>query len=175
MPIIATPARRRIAMGVLLVLAASGGVIRALAPDPSISRDVGTLMLVLWLPAIGNLIAYLTTKLPRPAPPPTHFSPDRPFSPHLEVSLQRLAVPADFARSIAADQLATVLVGRRGFTVRFATSVAHWLAGNGDSNEKVELLRPSAALAHLRAGTDFYLLVGQQPVAKGQILRLHVS
>ena len=68
-----------------------------------------------------------------------------------------------------------MLVGRRGFTVRFDTSVAHWLAGDGDSNEKVELLRPSAALAHLRVGTDFYLLVGQQPVAKGRILRLHVS
>lgn len=162
-------------MAVLLVLAASGGVIRALAPDPSISRDVGTLMLVLWLPAVGNLIAYLTTKLPRRAPPPTRFAPDMPFSPQLEVSLQRLAVPPDLARSIPADQLATVLVGGRGFTVRFATSVAHWIAGDGDSNEMLELLRPSAALVHLREGTDFYLLVGQQPVAKGRILRLHVS
>jgi hypothetical protein len=172
MPITATPARRRIAMGALLVLAASGGVIRALAPDPSITRDVGSLLLVLWLPAVGNLIAYLVTKLPRRAPPPTHFSPDRPFSANLEVTLQRLALPADFAPSVPADQLATVLVGRSGFTVRFATPVAHWLAGDGDSTVMLELLRPSAALAHLRAGTEFHLLIGRQAVAKGGILRI---
>ena len=170
MAIIATPARRRIAMAMLLVLAALGGVVRALAPDPSITRDIGTLMLVLWLPAIGNLIAYLTKKLPASTPPPTHFSPDAPFSAHLQVRLQRLALPADFALSLPAGQLAVVQVGRRGFTVRLATPIADWLAGEGDLTVMLELLRPTAAFEHLDAGVGFHLLIGQQPVAKGEVL-----
>jgi hypothetical protein len=169
MPLIATPARRRAAMATLLTLAALGGVMRWLAPNPSITRDIGTLMLVLWLPAIGNLIAWLTKKLPRSAPPPTHFSPEAPFSAQVEAQLQRLALPAGFATSIEPGQLATVLVGRRGFTVRLAEPIAQWLAGEGDSPVMLELLRPSAATAHLVAGTDFHLLVGRQPVAKGVV------
>jgi len=46
-------------MAVMLVLAAAGGVIREMAPNPSVLRDIGTLMLVLWLPAVGNLVCYL--------------------------------------------------------------------------------------------------------------------
>lgn len=157
-------------MAVLLALAALGGVIRWWAPDPSIARDIGTLMLVLWLPAIGNLIAYLAGKLPRAAPPPTRFAPDAPFTADIEVALQRLALPAGFAGSVPADGLATVLVGRHGFTARTAASMADWLAGQGDSTLALQLLRPSAALAHLRAGTDFHLLVGRQPVARGRVL-----
>eukprot|EP01034_Spumella_vulgaris_P006289 gene6289-8010_t len=44
---------RRVAMAVLLGLAVLGGVIRYTATNPSTLRDVGTLLLVLWVPAIG--------------------------------------------------------------------------------------------------------------------------
>ncbi len=158
-------------MALLLLAAALGAVIRGMAPDPSITRDVGTLMLVLWLPAIGNLIAYLSKKLPRGSSPPTRFSPDVPFSADIEVNLQRLALPVALARPIPTDQLATVLVGRRGFSVRFAISIEDWLAGDGDATMALELLRPSAALAHLQDGTRFHLLSGPLPVAKGVVLQ----
>src|SRR6478609_1073460 len=89
-----TSSRRRLAMAVLLLLAASGGVIRKFAPDPSVLRDVGTLLLVLWLPAIGNLIAYFVSKIPRKAPPRTEFDAGAAFSPHLHAEVEAAGVPA---------------------------------------------------------------------------------
>lgn len=172
MALTATPARRRIAMAVLLVLALAGGVVRELAPDPSALRDVGTLMLVLWLPAVGNLVGYLKGKLPRAAPPPTQFAPGLPFSPHLEVRVERLALPPGLAETLADDMPATVLVGRRGFSVRFETPLRAWLARGGDATAMLQLLRPDSARGHLAAGTAFHLLAGHQAVAKGVVVRL---
>ena len=165
-----TPSRRRLAMAAVLALAVAGGVIRALAPDPSTLRDVGTLLLVLWLPAIGNLIAYLAGKLPKGSPPPTGFAPGQPFSPQVQVQLERIPLPAGAAAAFHADQLGTVLVGRRGFTVRFAGPITAWVAGEGDTTLSLELLRPQAARGYLEEGTEFHLLLGAQPVAKGRVL-----
>ncbi|MBA3773934.1 MAG: hypothetical protein H0X13_16020 [Ramlibacter sp.] len=53
-----TSARRQIIMATLLGLAIVGAVMRYWAPNPSATRDIGTLMLVLWLPAVGNLISF---------------------------------------------------------------------------------------------------------------------
>ncbi len=159
-------------MALLLALAATGGVVRFMAPNPSVARDVGTLMLVLWLPVVGNLIGYLSRKIPRAAPPPTDFPPGAPFLADLEVSLQRLSQPAGSAQPAPADGLATVIVGRRGFTVRYPPGGLDWLPGRADAVMSLQLLRPGAALAHLQAGTKFHLLVGHQPVAKGGVVRV---
>jgi hypothetical protein len=43
--------RRQVVMCVLLGLAAAGAAIRHWADNPSLARDIGTLLLVLWLPA----------------------------------------------------------------------------------------------------------------------------
>ncbi|MBI5277561.1 MAG: hypothetical protein HY854_13985 [Burkholderiales bacterium] len=171
MALTVTPARRRIAMGMLLVLAAAGGVVRELAPDPSVLRDVGTLMLVLWLPAVGNLIGYLKGKIPQAAPPPTHFAPGLAFSPQLEVQLQRLPLPPGLVPALDDELLGTVLVGRRGFSVRFEMPLRAWLQGTGDGRSMLELLRPASAGSHLVAGTAFHLLAGTQVVAKGVVVR----
>ncbi|MES2633543.1 MAG: hypothetical protein V4669_11260 [Pseudomonadota bacterium] len=61
---IVTSSRRQIVMGVLLLLAVIGAAVRYWAPNPSTARDVGTLMLVLWLPAVGNLVAFAISKMP---------------------------------------------------------------------------------------------------------------
>lgn len=58
-----TSSRRQIVMVVLLVLAVIGAAIRYWAPNPSAARDVGTLLLVLWLPAVGNLVAFAIGKM----------------------------------------------------------------------------------------------------------------
>ncbi len=158
-------------MAVMLALAAAGGVIRALAPAPSVLRDVGTLMLVLWLPAIGNLLAYLMGKLPRGEPPPTQFPPGSPFLPQLEVQLERQLLPPGFVQAVPEDLLAVVLVGRRGFSARFDQPLRTWLGGGDGSAWTLQLLRPDSARAHLRAGTAFHLLAGTQVVAKGTVVR----
>jgi hypothetical protein len=54
-----TSARRQIIMATLLGLAIVGAAMRYWAPNPSATRDIGTLMLVLWLPAVGNLVSFV--------------------------------------------------------------------------------------------------------------------
>ena len=165
----ATPGRRRLAMIALLSLAVAGGVIRHYAPNPSTLRDVGTLLLVLWLPAVGNLIAWLIRKIPRSVPPATEFAPGAVFAPQLKVALERTelaaeaVVPPDLADGI-------VLVGRRGFVARVGEPLVRLLAVAGEQEAMLELLHPQGALPQLGAGTEFHLLVGTTAVAKGRVL-----
>ncbi|RYY99978.1 MAG: hypothetical protein EOO24_16830 [Comamonadaceae bacterium] len=171
MPIVATPGRRRIAMAVLLALAALGAVIRATAPDPSVLRDIGTLLLVLWLPAVGNLIAWLIRQIPPAAPRVTDFRPGAPFTPHLRAEL--MPVPVAPASAIdAAEARCTLIVGRQGFTARLAAPVVQLLQPAGSQVHQLELLRPDQALQQLKPGVRFHLLVGPTALASGEVLPL---
>jgi hypothetical protein len=168
MPLAATPSRRRLVMIALLLLASAGGVIRYVAPQPSALHDLGTLLLVAWLPAVGNLIAYLARKIPRRAPPSQEFAPDAVFTPHLAAWLEAVdrtgQPPVD---APAPDCI--VVVGRNAFTARLSQPVSELLAATGPQLLTLEFLRPALALDSLRPGTRFYLLVGRLPVAKGQV------
>ena len=169
MPLVATSGRRRIAMAVLLALAVLGAVIRATAPDPSVLRDIGTLLLVLWLPAVGNLIAWLIRQIPPGAPRVTDFSPGAPFTPHLRTEL----VPVPVAAGAAIDSTearCTLIVGRQGFTGRFASPVVQQLQPAGPQVHQLELLRPEQALPQLKPGVRFHLLVGPTALASGHVL-----
>jgi hypothetical protein len=165
----ATPARRRLVMIVLLLMAASGGVIRHFAANPSTLRDIGTLLLVLWLPAVGNLVAYLIRKIPRRPPPVTTFA--AAFAPQLQVRLQAVDVDAQARAALDSGQrLCTLVVGRRGFTARGEQPVARMLATAPAEAQELELLHPGAALGELQPGTGFHLLVGRTAVATGSVL-----
>src|SRR3954470_9888820 len=127
-----TSHRRRLVMAVLLVLAASGGIIRHQAPNPSTLRDIGTLLLVMWLPAVGNFVGFLMRKIPKGKPPPTHFDPALPFTPQLRVQLEAVPLPEGFIASLdPVDDRGTLLTGRHGFTVRLDRPVAQWLQAPG--------------------------------------------
>ncbi|HSV47168.1 MAG TPA: hypothetical protein VLJ58_15370 [Ramlibacter sp.] len=172
-----TSPQRRVVMAVLLALAVSGGIVRTLAPNPSTLRDIGTLLLVLWVPAIGNLIGYLKNKIPRSEPPPTDFAPGTAFAPQLQAQIEANQLPRGFLETMdPADRRATVIVGRRGFTVRLEQPVAQWLAHAGQQGpqeqQAFELLRPDTARPHLPAGCEFHLLVGTTAVAKGRVVGL---
>lgn len=157
-------------MAVLLALAFAGGVIRHQAPDPSTLRDIGTLLLVLWLPAVGNLVAYLMRRIPSRKPPPTAFPPDAAFSAQLQTRIDLVAAPAAFIAALdPAERRCTVLVGRQGFTVRSAVPLSQWLA-DAPQSLALECLVPSAALRQLVPGTAFHLLAGTTVVAQGQVL-----
>ena len=169
--LVATSSRRRIAMGVMLALAVTGGVVRHYAPAPSTLRDIGTLLLVMWLPAVGNLIAYLVGKLPRRAPPPTDFPAGSAFAPQLEVHAEPVPLPQDWLAALDPDERrAVLLVGRHGFTVRLAQPIAQWLAQGQAKSTWVELLRPDAARDALATGTALHVLVGSTVVAKGTVV-----
>jgi hypothetical protein len=169
--LIATPFRRRLAMAVMLALAVSGGIIRHYAPSPSTLHDVGTLLLVMWLPAVGNLIGYLVRKLPRSEPPPTDFPAGSTFRPQWQVQLEPVPLPEGWLATLdPAAHKAVLLVGRQGFTVRAEQPLSRWL-GRGDTQVvALELLRPDAASRALKPGTTFHLLVGTTAVGKGSVL-----
>lgn len=154
-------------MIVLLSLATAGAVIRTLAPNPSTLRDIGTLLLVLWLPAVGNLVAWFIKRIPRKAPPATDFARDAAFAPQLRVRLEKTELAAPMSPDASAF---VVLVGRRGFVGRLGAPLGRVLAVPGEQEAMLELLHPAGALPQLGVGTEFHLLVGTQAVAKGRVV-----
>lgn len=161
-------------MAVLLALAVVGGVVRWLAPNPSTLRDIGTLMLVLWVPAIGQLISWLMGKLigkiPRKAPPSHEFAADSPFTPHVHADITPVPLTDGMPPLSDADTRCTLVIGRNGFTARLDQPVAWWLTQPGTRRAAIELLRPDVAKPHLAAGTAFHLVVGTVAVARGEVL-----
>jgi hypothetical protein len=171
MPLVATSARRQLAMAVMLALAVTGGIIRHQAPNPSTLRDIGSLLLVMWLPAVGNFIAFLARKVPTGKPPPTHFAEGSPFTPQLRLQLDQVPLPADFIATLEPlDDRGTLLTGRRGFTIRLDRPMAQWLAQPLQAPVAVQCLLPEVALRTLVPGTPVHLLVGTTAVAKGQVV-----
>jgi hypothetical protein len=165
-----TSSSRRLVMAVLLALAIAGAAIRLLADNPSTLRDMGTLLLVLWIPAVGNLIGWLRAKLPAATPPPTGFAEGAPFEAQLVAELTPLA-PEGFLEAFdPATPTCTVLSGRQGFTARTVPPLAQWLADPAPHRLRLQFLAPALALRRLPPQTAFHVLVGQVAVAKGRVL-----
>jgi hypothetical protein len=168
MALIVTSSRRRIVMATLLAFAVAGAVIRYLAPDPSTLRDIGTLLLVLWLPAVGNLIAWLVRRIPRRAPRSNAFPEAGAFVPHLRTRLEPVEISAALQAALEASGAeCLLLVGREAFTARLALPVARALSG--PPLQPIEFLHPARALAYFPPGTAFHLLVGSTAVARGRV------
>jgi hypothetical protein len=170
-----TPSGRRLAMAVLLVLATAGGVLRHFADNPSTLRDVGTLLLVLWLPAVGNLVAFLVRKIPvrPPAPRVADFPPGSNFAPHLLAQLDPVPVPEGALQAMDPhDRRCTIVAGQQAFTVRLDEPVVARFATGQAQSLALELLRPDVARQHLPVGREFHLLAGMTAVAKGRVLEV---
>jgi hypothetical protein len=169
MALTATPARRRLIMIALLLLAVAGSLIRYFAPDPSTLRDIGTLLMVLWLPAVGNLVAYFVRKIPRKPTKPAGFAEGSAFTPHLRVRLEPTGLVADLPAAFACEgNQCTLIVGNAGFTARIGPAVP----GTGAEDVPVELLRPEVALPALKPGTQLRLVIGAIAAARGQVVEL---
>lgn len=167
----ATSPRRKLIVTVLLGLAVAGGVIRYWADNPSLWRDLGTLMLVLWLPVIGNVIAYVGNKLPRPAPPPLAFDAGLPFTAHVVVDFTPL-VPLSQIPAVPQgpeQDLFTLVVGRDGFRARCPLAPASYLGGQEVQSLALEFLRPKQAVHRFPVGTAFRMLWGSTAVGKGTV------
>lgn len=165
----ATPHRRQLIVAVLLALALVGAGMRLWADNPSLARDIGTLLLVLWLPAVGNIVAFAIGRWRAAHPPRPPFDPLAPFQGHLLVELAR-AGPAAAAATDAGP--CTLVVGSEGFTARLAQPLAQWLAGPQPAVLQVQLLRPALALPRLPAGAPFSVLAGTRAVGTGRVLEV---
>ena len=161
----ATSARRKLVVVILLVLALAGGAIRLLAPNPSTLRDMGSLMLVLWVPVIGNVIAFLVHRIKLRRTP---F--DFPFAPDLLVEMSPLAPPPRLGQPLA-DSCA-LIVGTEGFTVRLSQPLAGWLKAGAPIQVQAQFLKPAMALALFPPDTPFRIVAQQQLVGQGRVLQV---
>ncbi|MHB1121846.1 MAG: hypothetical protein ACYC0T_03885 [Ramlibacter sp.] len=165
----ATPHRRQVIVAVLLALAIAGAGMRQWADNPSLARDIGTLLLVLWLPAVGNIVAFAIGRWRAAHPQRPPFNPAAAFQGHLLVELARVG-PAGAGAMDAG--LCTLVVGREGFTARLAQPLALWLTGPQPAVLQVQLLRPTLALPRLPLGAVFSVLAGTRPVGTGRVLEV---
>ena len=163
--------RRQIITTVLLLFSVGGGLLRWLAPQPSLARDMGSLLLVLWLPIIGNIIAWVVARAHKPKNAPPGFAPDSPFTPSAHITLTLLAaeVPSQ-SRPIRAGLFhCMVVVGHEAFSARLQVPPHAEPVPEVAQPLEVEFLRPEVALPKLKPGTDFTLLSGRTLLGRGQV------
>ena len=165
----ATAARRKLIVIVLLLLALAGGAIRAWANNPSTLRDVGSLLLVLWVPVIGNVIAYLVRQFWTARG--RSFPRDQPFAGELLVEMLPLVQMSASTSPMTGHDCALV-VGTEGFTVRLPQPVGDWLGGGVAAQMQVQFLKPEMALPSFAADTAFRIIARQQLVGQGRVLRV---
>lgn len=164
---VVSSSRRQIVMAVLLGLAAVGAAMRHYAENPSLTRDIGTLLLVLWLPAVGNLVAFVVRQAAARVRPPRAFDDAKPFLAQLLADITPLEEHAIAGELAGRQRDCTVIVGTEGFRARTALPLARALRPGGPV--ELEFLRPSLALARLSPGTAFHLLAGTAVVASGRV------
>ncbi len=167
--------RRKIIVIVLLAFAVLGAVIRHYAVPGTTTRNIGTLLMVLWVPVIGNVVGWLIGKARRPAAVPAappDFADGSVFEPHaqVEITLRPAAVPAEDRLVTEGEHRCALVVGNQGFSAR-------WFVGAGDGFRRgqakmlqVEFLAPATALPHFAPGTVFRMLVGEAFIGDGQVM-----
>jgi len=168
--------RRKLIVVILLCLAVGGALVRHYAERGTTMRDIGTLLMVLWVPIIGNVIAWLIGKLPRRAPPavPASFDAARAFAPHFlaELTLRPPALPSHDVPLGAGEYRCALVVGNEGFSARWLVPQGEVLARGTPHALDIELLSPETAAARFPAGAAFRVLVGDSFIADGRVLEL---
>ena len=165
----ATSPRRQLIVFILLGLALVGGALRMWAPKPSVAYDMGNLLLALWVPVIGNVIAFLVRKGRQRMLRGRSFAPDAPFKAHLLVELT--SVPAFQAAGDAelGGSGCVLVLDAEGFTARIASPLRQWLESSQPHGAGLQLLRPELALSRLPVGAVFGVLAGQTVVGTGRV------
>jgi hypothetical protein len=166
--------RRKLIVAILLCVAVGGGLVRHYATPGTTTRDIGTLLMVLWVPIIGNVIAWLIGKLPRravPAEPPT-FDTERAFTPHLQVelTLRPPALPSHDVPLAAGEYRCALVVDNEGFSARWLLPQGQVLGRGKPHALDIELLAPDIARARFPAGAAFRVLVDDSFIADGRVL-----
>lgn len=170
-------ARRQLIVILLLCVALGGAALRHLSAPGTTARDIGTLLMLLWIPVIGNVIAWLIGRVkrkPAVAAPVATFTEAAPFRPQLQVelTLRPPSVPAEDIAIAEGEHHCAFVLGNEGFSGK-------WQVPEGGSFRRgtaqvlpVEFLTPALALPKFQPGTVFRMLVGESFVGDGRVLQV---
>lgn len=169
--------RRKLIVIILLCVAVTGAVVRHYAERGTTTRDIATLLMVLWVPIIGNVIAWLIGKLPRPAPRPVQAEPATfdalgAFTPHLlaNITLRPTALPVHDVPLAAGEYRCALVIDNQGFSARWFVTQGEVLERGKAHPLDIEFLTPDLAKPRFPQGADFRVLVGDSFIADGQVL-----
>lgn len=167
--------RRKIIVIVLLCVAVLGGVIRHYAVPGTTTRNIGTLLLVLWVPVIGNVVGWLIGKArrqPAAVAAPPDFAEGSPFVPQalVEFTLRPAAVPAEDRLVPEGEHRCALVVDNQGFSARWFVAPGEGFRRGQAKTLSVEFLAPATALPRFAPGTVFRMLVGEAFIGDGKVL-----
>ena len=167
--------RRRLIVIILLCVAVGGAFLRLYAERGSTARDIGTLLMVLWVPIIGNVIAWLISKRPRRAPPaaPPSFDGVGAFTPHLlvELKFRKPALPSQDVPIGAGEYRCALVIDNEGFSARWFVPQGEVLERAMPEALEVEFLSPAVARPKFPHGAVFRVLIGDSFIADGRVLQ----
>jgi hypothetical protein len=169
--------RRKLIVILLLCVAVGGALLRHFAPAPSTTRDVGTLLMLLWIPIVGNIIGWLIGRLRKPVAPVVSPFDDaaHPFTPqlHVTLTLRPPQLPADDTPIVAGEHRCALVVDNEGFTARwFVAPGASFRRGEAQTLP-VEFLAPALALPKFQPGAAFRMMVDDGSfVGDGRVLKV---
>ncbi|RZL52148.1 MAG: hypothetical protein EOP70_17345 [Variovorax sp.] len=177
--------RRKLIVVVLLFLAVGGAAIRHFVAPPSTLRDIGTLMLLLWIPVIGNVVAWFFGKArmarqaakaarsteASPLAPPPVATATGPFAADLlvEFTLRPASIPAEDRPIAEGEHQCAFVVGNEGFSVRWQVPAGRSFLRGTLQVLEAQFLSPAVALPKFAPGTPFRMLVGDAFIGDGKV------
>ena len=166
--------RRKLIVIILLCVAVGGAALRQFAAPGSTARDIGTLLMLLWVPIIGNVISWLIGRLRRPAPAaPSPFDERPAFAPQLlvELTLRPPKLPAEDLPVPAGEHRCALVVGNEAFSARWWVPADRSFRRGSPQALEVEFLAPQLALPRFQTEASFKMLVGESFIGDGRVLR----
>ena len=170
--------RRRLIVVILLCVAVVGAVMRHYAEPGSTYRNLGTLLMLIWLPVVGNIVGWLMGQIRRlrapAAPEAKALEPAAVFRPHVlaELTLRPAGVPAEDVPIREGEHRCALVVDNQGFSVRWVVPQGEPFRRGNPRTVEMEFLAPEVALQTFRADTPFRMLVGESFIGDGRIVRL---
>ncbi len=168
-------AKRRFIVFALLCVALGGALLRQLSEPGSTARDVGTLLMLLWLPIIGNVIAWLIAKVRRPvAAEPAGFEWGSTFRPHalVEFTMRTPQLPSEDSPVLEGEHRCVLVVDNEGFSARWIVAPGQAFRRGTAQTFQVEFLKPAIALQRFQRDKAFRMLVAESFVGEGRVLGL---
>ncbi|MDB5730143.1 MAG: hypothetical protein JWQ03_38 [Variovorax sp.] len=168
-------ARRKLIVIILLCVAVGGALLRRFAEPASTMRDIGTLLMLLWVPIIGNIISWLVQRLRRSvAPEPSAFETRGVFTAHalVELTLRAPQLPSEDIPIPEGEHFCALVLGHEGFSARWLVPSGQSLRRGQPHTLQVEFLAPTVALPRFPRETIFRMLVGESFIGDGRVLQV---